>query len=58
MGREAWKDGFKNTNREKEYVNMKECLRKESFLDDSVGAKVRLMVRGGCLPARGSETMK
>ena len=24
MGREAWKDGFKNTEREKEYVRMKE----------------------------------
>ena len=51
MGREAWKDGFKNTERKKEYVNMKECPRRERFSDGHVGAKVRLMVRG-------SETMK
>ena len=29
--REAWKDGFENTEREKEYVRMKECPRRESF---------------------------
>ena len=27
------------------------------FADGSVGARVRLMVRGGCLPVRGSERM-
>ena len=30
---------------------------KESFADGSVGARVRLMVRGGCLSVRGSEMM-
>ena len=44
--RDAWSDGFKNTERAKEYVTMKECSRRESFADGSVGAKVRLMVRG------------
>ena len=43
--------------REKEYVQMKESPRNESFLDGSVGARVRLMVRGGCLLVRGSERM-
>ena len=57
VGKEVWKDGFQNTEREKEYV-MKECHRRERFSDGSVGAKVRLMVKGGCLPIRGSETMK
>ena len=56
-GRRAWKDGFNDTEREKEYVQMKESPRNESFADGSVGARVRLMVRGGCLPVRGSERM-
>ena len=37
---------------------MKECPRNERFADERVGAGVRLMVRGGCLPVRGSEGMK
>ena len=32
---------------------MKEYQRNESFADVDVGAGVRLMVRGGCLPVRG-----
>ena len=28
-----------------------------SFADGNVGARVRLMVRGGCLPVRGSDRM-
>ena len=34
--------------------SMKESPINESFADGSVGATVRLMVRGGCLPLRGS----
>ena len=30
-------------------MEMKRCPRNESFSDGSVGARVRLMVRGGCL---------
>ena len=56
-GRRAWKDGFNDTEREKEYVRMKESPRNESFADGSVVARVRLMVWGGCLPVRGSERM-
>ena len=52
-GRRARKDGFNNTEREKEYVRMKESPRNESFADGS--ARVRLMVRGGCLPVRESD---
>ena len=36
---------------------MKESPRNESIADGSVGARVRLVVRGGCLPVRGSERM-
>ena len=55
--RRAWKYGFNDTEREKEYVRMKESPRNESFADGSVGATVRLMVRVGCLPVKGSERM-
>ena len=46
-------NGFNDTEREKEYVQMKECPRNESFAD----GKVRLIVRGGCFPVRGSDRM-
>ena len=36
---------------------MKECPRNEGFANGNVGAGVRLMVSGGCLPVRGSERM-
>ena len=57
VGKQVWKNGFNDTEREKEYVKMKECPRNESFADGNVGAGVRLMVRGGCLPVRGSDRM-
>ena len=56
-GRKAWKDDFNDTEREKEYVQMKESPRNERFADGSVGAGVRLMVRRWCLPVRGNERM-
>ena len=46
-----------DTEMEKEYVRMKKSQRNESFSDGSVGVRVRLMVRGGCLPVRGNERM-
>ena len=57
VGRQSWKNGFNDTEREKEYVEMKRCPRNESFADGSVGARVKLMVRGGCLPVRGCKRM-
>ena len=57
VGREVWRNAFNETEREKEYVKMKRCPRNDSFADRSVGDRVRLMVRGGCLPVRGSERM-
>ena len=56
-GRRGWTDGSNDTEREKGNVRIKESPRNESFSDGSVGARVRLMVRGGCLPVRGSERM-
>ena len=56
VGKQVWKNGFNDTEREKEYVQMKECPRNERFTDGNVAA-VRLMVRGGCLPVRGSDRM-
>ena len=38
-------------------MEMKRCPRNESFADGSVGARVRLLVRGGWLLVRGSEMM-
>ena len=38
-------------------MEMKRFPRNESFADGSVGARVRLMVMGGCLPVKGSERM-
>ena len=45
VGKQSWKDGFNDTEREKEYVRMKKCPRNESFADGNVGTGVRLMVR-------------
>ena len=42
VGEEAWKYGFNDTEREKEYVQMKN-IKEMSFSDGSVGAGVRLM---------------
>ena len=53
VGKQVWKNGFNDTEREKEYVQMKECPRNESFIDGKVGVGVRLI--GGCLPVRSSE---
>ena len=47
-GRRARKNGFNDTEREKEYVRMKESPRNECFTDGSVGA--RLMVREDVCP--------
>ena len=50
-------NGFNDTEREKEYVEMKRCPRKERFADGSVGAGARMMVTGGCLLIKESERM-
>ena len=58
---EGWQGSMEGwvqwTERQKEYVQMKRCPENESFADRSAGASIRLMMRGGCLPVRGSERM-
>ena len=48
VGKQVWKNGFNDTEREKEYVQEMKVLQMGRW-----GAEVRLMVRGGCLPVRG-----
>ena len=37
VGKHAWKNSFNDIEREKEYVQMKECPRNESLADGNVG---------------------
>ena len=39
VGKQVWKNGFNDTEREKEYVQIKECPRNESFADGNVGSR-------------------
>ena len=41
-----------------QYVHMKSQPRNEKYANDSVGARVGLLVRGGFLPVRGSKGME
>ena len=56
-GRRQWRNGFGINEREQQYVYMKSQPKNEKYANGSVGARVRLMVRGGCLPVRGSKGM-
>ena len=38
VGKQEWKNGFNDTEREKEYVQMKEYRRNEGFTDENEGA--------------------
>ena len=54
--RRQGRNGFGINEREQQqYVHMKS---KKKYAHGSVGARVRLMVRGGCLPVRGSKGME
>ena len=44
--------------REQHYVHMKSQPKNGKYANGSVGARVRLMVRGGFLPVRGSKGME
>ena len=52
-GRRQWRN-----EREQHYVHMKSQPKNEKYANCSVGARVRLMVRGSCLPVRGSKGME
>ena len=51
-------NGFRINEREQQYVHMKSQPKNEKYANGSMGARVRLMVRGRCLPVRGSKGME
>ena len=57
-GRRQWRNGFGINEREQQYVNMNSQPKYEKYANGSVGARLRLMVRGACLPVRGSKGME
>ena len=57
-GRRQWRNGFGINEREQQYVHMKNQPKNEKYGNGSVRARVRLMVRGACLPVRGSKGME
>ena len=57
-GRKQRRNGFGINAREQQYVHMKGQPRNEKYANGSMGARVRLMVRGGCLPVGGSKGME
>ena len=56
-GRKWWRNGY-GINEREQYVHMKSQPKNEKYANGSVGARVRLIVRGGCLPVRGSKGME
>ena len=56
--RRQWRNGFGINEREQPYVHMKSRSKNETYANGSVGARVRLMVRRGCLPVRGSKGLE
>ena len=57
-GRGQWRNGFGINKREQQYVHMKSQPKNEKYENGSVGARVRLMVRGGCPPVIGYKGME
>ena len=51
-GRRQWRNGFGIHEREQQYVHMKSQQKKKRNMQMAVWERVRLMVRGGCLPVR------
>ena len=56
VGRDRWIHGFRD--RDQEYVRNKAVPMNEQYANGSIGASVRLMIRGGSLPVRGDDKMK
>ena len=46
-GRRQWRNGLGINEREQQYVHMKSQPKNEKYANGSVGARVRLIVRGG-----------
>ena len=57
-GRSLGRNGFGINERELRYVHMKSQTKNFKYANGSVGARLRLMVRGGFLPVRGSKGME
>ena len=58
-GRDTWRKGFNEESmREREYMEKKSQPRYEKYVREIMGARVRLMLRGGCLQVRGDEKMR
>ena len=53
VGRRIWMNNGGNSDIKQEYVFKKQLPMIETCADGSVGAMVRKMLRGGCLPVRG-----
>ena len=51
-------NGFGINDREQEYLKVKGQTKNDKYANSSVGARVRLMVMGGCLAVRGFKGMK
>ena len=52
VGCRIWMNNCGNHERLQEYAFRKQLPMIEKYIDGSVGAIVRMMVRGGCLPVR------
>ena len=52
VGCDRWIHGFSDRDREQEYVRNKGVPINEQYTNGSIGASVRLMIRGGSLPVR------
>ena len=57
VGRRIWMNNCGNSDRLQEYALKKQLHMLDKYVDGSVGAMVRMMVRGGCLPVRGDTRM-
>ena len=57
IGRITWMNGSGNCDRAQEYPSKTQCPMNEKYVYGGVGATVRIMARGGCLPLRGSTRM-
>ena len=56
-GRKRWRTRLEDNVNSREYVRWKKVPGLERYADGSSGAKVRMLLRGGCLPVRNSERM-
>ena len=54
VGRITWINGCGNSDRAKKYVSRRKNPMNEKYVDGSVGAVVRMMMKRGCLPVRES----